>query len=639
MPGQPQRVASPIGLKEVQLTSGFLKVRQDTNRRVTLPMEHEQCQRTGRIGAFRLDWKPGQPNQPHHFWDSDLAKWIEAAGYSLARYPDPQLEKTVDEVIDLVVSAQQPDGYLNVFYTVVQPGERWTNLRDMHELYCAGHLMEAAVAYYQGTGKRKLLDCLCRYADHIAGTFGPNKNQKPGYCGHPEIELALMKLYRATGNERYRDLASFFVTQRGTQPLYFNVEADARGEDRAKWGQHPEYFQAHMPLVDQKTIEGHSVRALYLLSGAIDVAAETRDQKLWNACKRLFDNAVQKRMYITGAAGSARHNERFTYDFDLPNETAYAETCANIALALAAWRMFHVEPDARYTDIMERALYNGVASGVSLKGNRFFYANPLAVDHEALTTTWGVTSAHRQEWFDCACCPPNIARLWAQVNQLIYSTSLDTLYVHLFASSRVQTQLGDAQIALAQQTQYPWNGKVTMTLSLKTPKRFAIALRIPGWCRKHMLRVNGKKTAAKSHRGYALIDRTWSDGDTIELVMMMEAQAIVTNPQCRNNAGKVAIQRGPIVYCAEEIDNGPVFTFSVPKTAKWQAKFEPRLLGGVTTLCAQALRHNTKGWDGELYRPATDSATKPTPAPLKLVPYCVWGNRKVGQMAVWLPRA
>lgn len=633
----PQRIASPVGLKHVELTSGFFKTRQETNRRVTLPMEHQQCLRTGRIGAFRLDWKPGQPNQPHHFWDSDLAKWIEAVGYSLARNPDPQLEKTVDEVIDLVVSAQQPDGYLNVFYTVVQPGKRWTNLRDMHELYCAGHLMEAAVAYYHGTGKRKLLDCLCRYADHIAATFGPDEAQKHGYCGHPEIELALMKLYRATGNERYRDLARFFVTQRGTQPLYFNIEAAARGEDRTKWGQNPEYFQAHAPLIQQKTIEGHSVRALYLLSGAIDVAAETHDPKLWAPCKRLFDNAVQKRMYITGAAGSARHGERYTYDYDLPNETAYAETCANIALALTAWRMFHVEPDGRYTDIMERALYNGIISGVSLKGDRFFYANPLAVDREALTTKSGGISAHRQEWFDCACCPPNIARLLAQVNQLIYSTSSDTLYVHLYTSSRVETAVADAKIILQQQTQYPWDGKIAITLSLKAPRRFAIALRIPGWCNRPALKVAGKKIAVKPKRGYALIDRLWSDGDAIELTLPMEAQMIITNPQCRNNAGKVAIQRGPMVYCAEEIDNGPVFTYSIPRNAKWQAKFEPRLLGGVTTLTGKAMQQSTKGWDGHLYRPASDPVVKPTAATLKLVPYCVWGNRKVGQMVVWMP--
>ena len=267
----PRRIATPVELNAVQLTTGFLRDRQDTNRRITLPMEHEQCVRTGRIGAFGLGWRPGEPNQPHHFWDSDVAKWIEAAGYSLACHSDPHLEKTVDDVIDLIVSAQQPDGYLNVFYTVVERGKRWTNLRDMHELYCAGHLIEAAVAYYEGTGKRKLLDCLCRYADHIAAMFGPNEGQKPGYCGHPEIELALMKLYRATGYERYRDLARFFVTRRGTQPLYFNVEADARGEQRARWGQHAEYFQAHKPLVEQRTIEGHAVRALYLLSGAIDV--------------------------------------------------------------------------------------------------------------------------------------------------------------------------------------------------------------------------------------------------------------------------------------------------------------------------------------------------------------------------------
>ncbi len=315
-------------------------------------------------------------------------------GYSLGTHPDAELEKLCDEVIDVVASAQQADGYLNVFFTVVEPAKRWANLRDMHELYCAGHLMEAAVAYFQGTGKRKLLEVMGRYVDHIDTVFGPKPGQKRGYCGHPEVGLALMKLYRATGAEKCLRLAEFFVLERGQAPSYFNVEALARGEGTTNpSGQHLEYFQAREPIVQQKTLEGHAVRALHLMSGALDVAAATGNKPLLAACKRLWKNVTRKRMYITGGVGSARHNERFTYDYDLPNETAYAETCANIALTLFAHRLLQIQPSAEYADVMERALYNGVASGVSLSGDHFLYANQLTIDDEALTTEREAISA------------------------------------------------------------------------------------------------------------------------------------------------------------------------------------------------------------------------------------------------------
>lgn len=632
-----QRVARPVQINQVALTGGFWKKRQDVNRRITLPIEYEQCKQTGRIDAFALKWKPGMPNQPHHFWDSDLAKWIEAAGYSLATHPDPKLRKAVDQVIDLVCSAQQPDGYLNVFYTVVQPGKRWTNLRDMHELYCAGHLMEAAVAYAQGTGDRKLLDCLCRYADHIASTFGPASGQKRGYCGHPEVELALMRLYRQTGQKRYLDIARFFVTERGRSPHYFGIEAKARGEEAINHlGQKLEYFMADKPLTRQKNIEGHAVRALYLLSGAIDVAAETHDAALWQTCQRLFASATRRRMYVTGGVGSMRHNERFTADYDLPNETAYAETCAAIALVMAAHRMLMVQPDRQYGDVMERALYNGVMSGVSLKGDSFFYANPLEVDYDALTTEAEHLSARRKKWFGCSCCPPNVARILASLNQYIYATSDDTLYVHLYAASTAQLTLGGTDVKMIQNTDYPWDGRVSFRLGLTGPSRFKLALRIPGWCNGATVRVDGKAVKPRLVGGYAVIDRTWSDGDTVELILPMEIQLIETTPRCRNNIGRVAVQRGPIVYCAEEIDNGPnLAAYVISRKAKLVARFEPRMLGGVTVLSGQVMKRADANWDDQLYRPL--GRTMLVPARLKLVPYCVWSNRKVGRMLVWLP--
>ena len=507
----------------------------------------------------------------------------------------------------------------------------------MHELYCAGHLMEAAVAYHQATGKRKLLDCLCRYADHIDAQFGPGPNQTPGYCGHPEIELALVSLYRATDELRYLDLARYFVAQRGKSPNYFAVEAGQRRDATEHWGG-PEYYQADKPLSQQISIEGHAVRALYLLSGAIDVAAETGDPRLLATCKRLFDNCVNRRMYITGAVGSGRHGERFTYDYDLPNETAYAETCANIALALTAHRMLQVELNGRYGDVMERAIYNGVTSGVSLKGDRFFYANPLTAAHEALTTTTGTISAKRQQWFDCACCPPNIARLLAKVNQLIFSKSANGLIVNLYSSSKVRTQIGGVNVAAEMKTFYPWDGIIEINLVPAQTAGFSLALRIPGWCAKWSLKVNGKIVKLKSADGYVFIDRDWRKGDVVRLELDMPVRITETNLRSRNNAGKVAMERGPIVYCAEEVDNDPdLSSYIVPPITKWSTKLEPRLLGGVVSITGKVLKEDPAGWNDQLYRSAGQSKLKT--AQLKLIPYCTWSNRKVKRMQVWLRRA
>src|SRR5450432_993684 len=487
----------PAALKEVKFTDGFWGQWIERNRKITLPIQYQQCKQTGRLDAFLLNRKPSQPNKPHIFWDSDIAKWIEAAAYSLMTHPDTELAKQVNDAIDLIAAAQQPDGYLNIYFTIVEPEKRWSNLRDMHEIYCAGHLMEAAVAHFEATGDRKLLSVMTRYADHIIATFGPNPGQKRGYCGHPEIELALMKMYRATKQEKYLQLAQFFIDERGQQPNYFDLEAEVHGE-KLKPDRTYEYFSAHKPVRDQRDISGHAVRALYLLSGMIDVAAEIGDKKLFAACKRLWQSAVQRRMYITGGVGSRREGERFTTDFDLPNETAYAETCANIALVFAAQRFLQIEPKAEYADVMERALYNGVISGVSLKGDRFFYANPLTVHDEALSPQVHANIAgRRQEWFGCACCPPNLARLLASFAQYIYSTNYNEIYVHLYAASTAELSVGGQTVRIEQRTNYPWQEKIELTVHPKDDAQFSIALRMPGWCEKPQVKLNGRpiKTA------------------------------------------------------------------------------------------------------------------------------------------------
>ncbi|MBN1219396.1 MAG: glycoside hydrolase family 127 protein [Anaerolineae bacterium] len=631
----------PVALKNVTIDRGFWGARIDTNRRATLPIEYEQLKKTGRIEAWKLDWNEGKSYKPHRFWDSDSAKWIEAAAYSLTSHPDEHLEALVDEVIDLIEKAQQPDGYLNIFYTAVEPENRWANLRDWHELYCAGHLIEAAVAYYQVTGKRKLLDVMIRYAKYIDQIFGPNKGQKRGYPGHQEIELALVKLYRVTGQQRYLNLAKFFIDERGQQPPYFDLEARARGEDPVKdyWAGTHKYNQSHVPVREQTEVVGHAVRACYMYAGMADVAAETNDPTLVEALQRLWQNVTEKRMYITGGIGPTLRNEGFTFDYDLPNDMAYAETCAAIALVFWAHRMFHLDPDRRYIDVLERALYNGVLSGVSLDGTTFFYANPLAAFPE-VNPYPGVPldeTRHyrRSEWFDCACCPPNLARLLANLGQYVYSTGKNAIYVHLYTAAKAQIDLNDQVIQIEQQTNYPWDETVRFAIQSEPPGQFTLALRLPGWCRQANIKVNGQAMSTMTEQGYARIDRTWQPGDQVELTLSMPLERIETHPRVRQNAGRFALQRGPVVYCLEEVDNGPNLAHVIiPRESEPAVTFDRNLLGGVSVITGQALRRDVQNWPNALYRPI--ESPKMTPFAFKAIPYCFWANRQPGEMQVWL---
>jgi len=622
----------PVPLDRVEVADRFWAPRIETNRTVTLPIEHEHLKRTGRIDAWKLGWRPGDPNPPHIFWDSDVAKWLEAVAYALAARPDAELERLADALIDDIAAAQQPDGYLNVHFTVVEPEKRWTNLRDWHELYCAGHLIEAAVAYHQATGKRKLLDVLCRYADHIAAVFGPRRGQKRGYPGHEEIELALVKLYRATGQERYLKLAQFFIDERGRQPHYFDAEAAARGD-----GRRPphDYNQSHLPVREQATAEGHAVRAMYLYCAMADLAAETGDGELRRACRRLWRNVTERRMYVTGGIGSSRQGERFTFDYDLPNETAYAETCAAIGLVFWAHRMLALEGDGCYADVMERALYNGVLSGVSLDGKRFFYANPLTVFPEALRDG-GHVAAQRQEWFGCACCPPNIARLLASLPLYAYSEGARTAWVHLYVQGRATLNVAGRQVEVRVQTDYPWREEVSLEVRPQRPGTFTLALRIPGWCRGATLSVNGNPLRLGDivKKGYAKVRRAWARGDRVELKFPMPVERIEANPRVRMDCGRVALQRGPIVYCLEEVDNGPdLADLCLPRRAALRAQYRPDLLGGIVTITGAALRRDRSGWGRALYRADKSQALK---VPITAVPYYAWCNRKPGEMLVWI---
>lgn len=618
-----KRHYAAVPFTSVKLNDRFWTPRMDINRAITLEHEYGECKKTGQIDA----WDPKAEVNRHIFYDSDLAKWIEAAAYSLATHPDPQVEKRIDDVVDMMEKLQMPDGYLNSYYINVEPEKRWTNLRDCHELYCAGHLMEAAVAYHQATGKRKLLDIMCRYADHIDATFGTEPGKKKGYCGHEEIELALVKLYHETKNEKYLKLAKYFVDERGREPHYFDVEAEQRGEDAKQFHFRTyDYCQAQIPLRDLQKVAGHAVRAMYIYSGMVDVAAETGDQTLLDACDRLWENLSERNLYITGGIGQTASNEGFTFDYDLPNETAYAETCANIGLTFWSHRLLQLDCDSKYADVMERALYNGILSGVSLDGKTFFYGNPLE----------SRGGYGRSEWFGCACCPPNIARILASIGQYIYSVGGSEAMVHLYAQGEAEMNVNGGKLILKQKTEYPWDGRVQITVDPpKEASELTLKLRIPGWCKKATLKVNGETIGLEGimEKGYASIGRTWNAGDVVSLDLAMPVERVYTHPGVRQNFGYVALQRGPVVYCLEQTDHSEdVWRVALPSENELTTRFEKEILGGITLIEGDALAASTQGWEHKLY----GDAPKMTPCKIKAIPYCTWANRGAGAMKVWL---
>jgi DUF1680 family protein len=626
MPTMSQARLSPVSFADVRIDDRFWAPRIAANRERTIPCNYKQCKETGRIDALKLDWKLGQPNPPHIFWESDIAKFLEAASYSLKTHPDADLEAKVDDVIALLQSAQQPDGYLNAHYTVVNPGKRWTNLRDNHELYCAGHLFEAGVAHFEATGKRTLLDVCRRYADCIAATFGVDPGKKRGYCGHPEIELALVKLARATGETKYLDLARYFVDERGRQPHYFDAEALARGEDPKEcWHKTYAYCQAHVPLREQAEVAGHAVRAMYIYTAMADLAAESGDQSLQASCERLWEHATSKLMYVTGGLGTSAQNEGFTFDFDLPNETAYCETCAAIGLVMWGRRMLELTGDGRYADVIERALYNAVISGVSLDGSKFFYENPLA----------SLGKHHRKEWFGCSCCPPNIARLLASLGGYVYSQAPDSIAIDLYVQSAAKFRVAGRELTIRQQTDYPWDGAVRIGIDTPAPAAFELRLRRPDWSRKVSLKLNGVEAEVELDRGYFSIKREWSPGDTVELKFDLPVERVYANPKVRMNCGRVALRRGPVLYCLEGADNGTELNaLELPRDAKFSTEFEPSLLGGLVSLKTVGRRIIQD--DEALYRVSPPQVRETA---LKAIPYYAWDNRDAGEMLVWIREA
>jgi DUF1680 family protein len=632
MPNSIRRL-NPVSFTQVTLEDSFWAPRQELNRTVTLPHIYRECEAAGRISAFDLNFQRPVPSPiTLIFGDSDPAKWLEAASCAIAARRDPALEKMVDGLADKIIRAQQPDGYLNTHFTVVQPEMRWRNLRDWHEMYCAGHLIEGAVAHHQATGSRKLLDALSRYADHIDAEFGSEPGKKRGYCGHPEIELALVRLYHATNEPRYLNLASHLIDERGAQPNYFTIEARERGEDPAAfWAKTYEYCQAQVPVREQTKIAGHAVRAMYLLCAMADLAHEKDDPTLRSACDRLWDNLIAKRMYLTGAIGPSRHNEGFTDDYDLPDETAYGETCATIGLILWAGRMLQFEGDGRYADVIERGMYNGFLSGISLGGDRFFYENPLA----------SAGGHHRQSWFECPCCPPNVARVLAGLGGYFYSTGPKDIWVHLFARGKADLKVGGRDVILRQTTKYPWEGEVKIEIETAAPQTIALHLRQPGWCPHATLLVNGTPPAEPVSRqaGYLTVEREWRRGDSVEYRMEMPVQHVWAHPAVRHLQGRMALQRGPLVYCLEGADHGGIGLDRISinpaqdGSGKFSIEYQDRLLGGVNVLRGNGRAIDDEGWEGLLYR-----LDKPCSKPMDItaVPYYAWDNRAPGEMRIWI---
>jgi len=619
--GPPNQKLSAVPLGEVRIADRFWAPRIATCRRVTLPYCFETCEKTGRINNF-LKAAGQMPGRFEGLWfnDSDVYKVLEGAAYSLRTHPDPKLDKLTDEVIAKIAAAQQPDGYLYCFFTIDNRDQRFKNIcrPARHELYCMGHMIEAGAVHYEMTGKQNMLRVAAKLADHIDSVFGPGKRHE--VPEHQELELALIKLYRVTGEKKYLKLGQFFIEQRG----------NAGGHKL-----YGSYSQDHLPVRQQEEVVGHAVRAMYNCAGMADLYAETGDEQLLAACRRLWQSTTHRKMYITGGVGARGAGEAFGADYQLPNQTAYAETCAAIGLIFFAHRMSLIERDAEYVDVLERVLYNGFLSGVSLSGEKFFYQNRLAARGDY----------RRQPWYRCACCPSNVVRVLPKIGRYVYAHDDKSIYVNLYVAGSGKLEVDQSSVSLTQQTRYPWDGEVKLTLQPAQAAMFDLCLRVPGWCKdkqtpgglyraagseqietQAVLRINGQAVPTGGlHKGYVRITRLWKPGDVVELQLPMPIRRVHAHQNVEADAGRVALQRGPIVYCVEGVDHGGgVRQLVLPPDAKLSAEHRPGLLGGVTVITGKAMAR-------------TAGSEKLTPVDLLAVPYYAWDNRGGGEMAVWLP--
>ena len=609
-----------LPLANISLLDGFWAQKQKVNRESSINCGYKMLKDVGTYTNFLLargesvegGWKG------HRSRDSDLYKWLEAVSYELAAHPESDLKQAADEAIELIASAQVDDGYLNTYFQYVEPERRWKDLGMGHELYAAGHLIQAAVAHRRATGKDDLLDVARRFADNIDSIFGPGK--RDGTAGHPEIEMALVELYRTTGEKRCLDLANFFIDRRGHKTLTSRLFAS--------W-----YYPDHVPVREASKIEGHAVRALYLAAGLTDAYMETGEKALLEALERQWHDMATRKMYVTGGLGASHRGESFGKRYELPNDTAYAETCAAIAGIMWSWRMLLATGEGRFANVIERTLYNGFLSGVSLDGTKYFYQNPLR----------SVGNNERVEWFGCACCPPNVMRLLSSIQHYVATSDDNGIQIHQYATSRIEADIEGRRVALAINTNYPWEELVSIIIEETGASAWELAFRIPAWSDKCSLRVNGKAEQFEIRKGYAVISRTWKKGDTVELDVPMTPRFTLAHPAIDSNRGKVAIERGPIVYCLEQCDHDSslnILDVEIDTSAPLETKWRDDILGGVMTIKAQGTSVDFGPWEGELYRNLTAPVElNRQPVQLTAIPYYAWANRAKGPMRVWIPKA
>jgi DUF1680 family protein len=627
---------SPVDFTRVTLTGAFWRERLETVLTRTIPSQYRKLESEGLLEALLVRDPPPPLRIPRRasgfttqiFWDSDIGKWIEAASYALRHRRDATIEAEIDDIVDKLAKAQLADGYLNLWYIGREIENRWTNLRDNHELYNCGHLLEGAIAYFQATGRRRMLDVMERYLDHIRATFGTGPGQKRGYPGHQEIEIALVKLYHLTGERKQLDLAAYFIDERGRQPHYFDIERDARGEAPGEYGQGTyEYSQSHKPVREQDKVVGHAVRAMYMYTAMADLAAELGDDGLRRACEVLWRDVTSTRMYVTGGFGPSASNEGFTRDYDLPNDTAYAETCASVAMVFWAQRMLNLDLDGQYADILELVLYHGALSGLSRDGEHYFYENKLESDG----------SNRRWAWHPCPCCTMNVSRLIASIGGYFYSTGEGVVAMHLYGGTEAALEVDGRPVRIEEASSYPWSGGIRIAVHPEAPQTFTLKLRVPGWATGASATVNGAAVdfADGLRAGYLDISRQWSPGDVVELDLPMRPERVFANPKVRMDLGRVTLRRGPLVYCLEQADNpdAPVSQLALPRAAGIEAAERRDLFDGIVALTARGGATSAGDWNGTLYRTEPPSAMAAT---LTAIPYYLWANRAPGPMTVWV---
>jgi uncharacterized protein len=628
----------PFPRNQVKIQESFWKRWRDLIGETTLAHQFDEMSADGHLEAMLLDRKKHRGRELADpwadagywggsvFWDSDLGKWLEAASARLEQTPDAALEARVDEVIGLFERAQQPDGYVNSHILTWRPQHRFKNLRDLHELYCAGHLIEAAVVHFEATGKDRLLRIARRLADYIDSRFGREPGKIRGYCGHPEIELALVRLYHLTRERRYLDLCRYFIDERGQSPNFFDQEAVARLDLRPFRPNHPgspyAYMQAHEPIRQQTKVVGHAVRAMYLFAAAAGLALEDGDDELLATCERLWQDVINSKLYITGGIGSASENEGFTRDFDLPNENSYAETCASIGLFLFGHRLLQARLDGQYGDVMERALYNNILSGIGVDGRCFFYDNPMASTGSKGRVDW--------PWWT-PCCPPNLARLVGSLSGYLFSQRADAIAVHHYVTSEA---LAD-DFTLRVQSEFPFGGNTSLEVKVDAPAERTFHFRVPAWSEQFSISINGETITPVLKQGYAEVRRVWNSGDSVKLEFAMEVNKKFSRYEVDVNRGRLALTRGPLVYCLEEVDNGPnLDAVTIASGASFSAEERSDLLGGIVALTGPGIREQTDA--GELY---SDRAPPTQEINVTAVPYYAWNNRGPGEMLVWVRRA